>query len=281
MSAPSRHGAILGDGPLALVGTGNLGEALLTALLDSATVTRADVRCVVRRPERAAELVVRHRVAAGTDVGAAVEGAATVVLGVKPQMLPDVLPAVSAALAPGALVVSLAAGVRTASIESALPDGARVVRVMTNTPIAVRAATSAVALGAHAHAEDLARVTALFAPAGTVLVVDEGAMDAVTALAGSGPAYVLLLTEALVAGGEALGLSPEDAHALAVGTVAGTGALLAAGGADVDPAALRRAVTSPNGTTAAALAVFEDGDLVGLVRRAMAAAAARAAELGA
>jgi pyrroline-5-carboxylate reductase len=277
----SVHARLLGEGPVALVGVGNLGGALLEGLLATATLTRADVRCVVRRAERAAELVVEQRVVAGTDVAEAVRGAATVVLGVKPQTLPEVLPEVAAALEPGALVVSLAAGVSTATIASALPDGARVVRVMTNTPIRVRAAVSVLAAGPAATAQDVERVRALFEPLGRVLVLDESAIDAVTALSGSGPAYVLLLTEALIAGAEALGLAHDDAVALAVGTVSGTGALLEAGGAAVDPAALRRAVTSPAGTTAAALAVLEDADVVGAVARAMAAAAARSAELGA
>lgn len=276
----SVHVRALGAGPVAMVGVGNLGGALLEGLLDSATLTRDDVRCAVRRPERAAELVVAHRVAAGTDVAEAVGGAATVVLGVKPQVLPEVLPAVAAALGPGARVVSLVAGVTTASLEAALPAGTPVVRVMTNTPIRVRRAVSVLAAGANASAADVDRVRALLEGVGRVLVLDEGAIDAVTALSGSGPAYVLLLTEALIAGGEALGLARDDAVALAVGTVAGTGALLEAEGAGVDPAALRRAVTSPAGTTAAALAVLGDADLVGAVARAMAAAAARAAELG-
>lgn len=280
MSTASVHARTLGAGPVAMVGVGNLGGAVLEGLLATATITRDDVRCVVRRPERAAELVVQHRVPAGTDIAAAVAGAATVLLGVKPQVLPEVLPAVADALEPGALVVSLAAGVSTAALEAALPDGTHVVRVMTNTPIRVRRAVSVAAAGAHASDGDLDRVRALFEGLGTVLVLDEAAIDAVTALSGSGPAYVLLLTEALVAGGIALGLAPEDATALAVGTVAGTGALMLADGPAVDPAVLRRAVTSPAGTTAAALAVLEDADLVGAVVRAMAAAASRAAELG-
>lgn len=280
MSTGSVHARALGDGPVALVGVGNLGEALLEGLLASATLTRDDVRCVVRRPERAAELVATHRVPAGTDIAAAVEGAATVVLGVKPQVLPDVLPAVAAALDPEALVVSLAAGVTIATLEAALPAGARVVRVMTNTPIRVRRAVSVAAAGSRAGMGDLDRLRALLEGVGRVVVLDEDAIDAVTALSGSGPAHVLLLTEALIAGGVALGLSRAAATELAVGTVAGTGALLEADGADADPEALRRAVTSPAGTTAAALAVLEDADVVGAVVRAMAAGAARAAELG-
>lgn len=263
---------------LAVVGTGNLGEALLRGLLEAGAVARADVACVVRRPERAAALAAAHGVAAGIDIAAAVAGADVVVLGVKPQVVPEVLPTVAGALAPGTLVVSLAAGVTTATMEAALP-AARVVRVMTNTPIAVRAAVSAVAGGASATAADVARATELFAPLGRVLVVDEARIDAVTALSGSGPAYVFLVAEALVAGGVALGLDEADALAATVGTLLGAARLLDAGGDDVDPAALRRAVTSPNGTTAAALAVLTDGDLEGLIARAMAAAAARAAEL--
>lgn len=270
----------LGAGPIAMVGVGNLGGAMLEGLLATATVARDDVRCVVRRPERAAELVARHRVAAGTDVATAVTGAATVLLGVKPQVLPEVLPAVAGALRPGALVVSLAAGVSTAALEAALPDGTHVVRVMTNTPIRVRRAVSVVAAGAHASDADLDRARALFGGLGTVLVLEEGAIDAVTALSGSGPAYVLLLTEALIEGGVALGLAREDATLLAVGTVAGTAELMVADGAQVDPGALRRAVTSPAGTTAAAIAVLEAADLGGALVRAMAAASARAAELG-
>jgi pyrroline-5-carboxylate reductase len=264
---------------VAVVGAGNLGGAVAAGLLDAGAVAPSDLRLVTAHDATAAALAARLGVAAGTDVAAAVTGADVVLLGVKPAAVAGLLPAVGAALAPGAVVVGLAAGVRLAALAAGLPAGTPVVRVMTNTPVRIRAATSILCAGAGTPAAAVARVRVLFDALGTTHVLDEALMDVATALAGSGPAYLFLLVEALRDAGVALGLDADAALAMAATTVEGAARLLA-GGVE-DPAALRAAVTSPAGTTAAAIGVLEEAGLREAVRRALAAAVARAEELGA
>ncbi len=202
-----------------------------------------------------------------------------VLLGVKPAGTAAVLPTVAAALAPGTVVVGLAAGVRLAALAAGLPDGTPVVRVMTNTPVRIRAATSILCAAPGTPAAAVARVRRLFDALGTTNELDETLIDAATALAGSGPAYLFLLVEALRDAGAALGLEPATALAMAATTVEGAARLLGAG--VEDPAALRATVTSPGGTTAAAIAVLEGAGLRDTVAAALRAAVDRAAELGA
>ena len=263
---------------VAIVGAGNLGGAIAAGLLESGVVAAADLRLVTAHGATAAALGSRLGVAAGTDVAAAVAGADVVLLGVKPAAVRGVLPEVGGALTAGAVVVGLAAGVRLAVLVAGLPVGTPVVRVMTNTPVRVRAATSILSPHPSATPDDLDRVRGLFDALGTTHVLDEALIDLGTALAGSGPAYVFLLVEALRDVGAVLGLEPDTALAMAATTVEGAARLLAGG--TEDPAALRAAVTSPAGTTAAAVAVLEDAGLRDAVRRALAAAVARAEELG-
>ena len=264
---------------IAIVGAGNLGGAIAAGLLDAGAVAATDLRLVTAHEATAAAVGARLGVAAGTDVAAAVAGADVVLLGVKPAGVAGVLPAVAAALAPGAVVVGLAAGVRLSALADGLPTGTPVVRVMTNTPVRVRAATSILCAAAGAPADVVARVRDLFDALGSTHVLDEALIDAATALAGSGPAYLFLVVEALRDAGVALGLDADTALAMAATTVAGAAHLLADG--TEDPAALRAAVTSPGGTTAAAIAVLEDAGLRDAFARALAAAVAPAQQLGA
>ena len=173
--------------------------------------------------------------------------------------------------------MSLAAGVPLTALVAAAPAHVDVVRLMTNTPVAVRAAVSLVAAPEGTDADVLARVVMLADALGTTHVLDEAQFDAATALAGSGPAYVFLLVELLRDAGVALGLAADEALAMARGMVDGAARLLVTSAQD--PAALRASVTSPGGMTAAAIAVFEDAGLAGTVADALAAAVARAAEL--
>lgn len=264
---------------VAIVGAGNLGGAIAAGLIDAGAVAPADLRLVTAHAGTAAALAARLGAPAGTDVAAAVAGADVVLLGVKPAGTAAVLPVVGAALTPGAVVVGLAAGVRLATLTTALPAGTPVVRVMTNTPVRIRAATSVLCAAPDVPAAAVAGVRGLFDALGTTHVLDEALIDAATALAGSGPAYLFLLVEALRDAGAALGLDPGTALAMATTTVEGAARLLAEG--REDPVALRAAVTSPAGTTAAAIAVLEDAGLRDAVERALRAAVARAAELGA
>jgi pyrroline-5-carboxylate reductase len=175
-------------------------------------------------------------------------------------------------------VLSIAAGVRLKELESALPPGTAVVRAMPNTPALVGAAASALAAGARAGTEDLDWAESLLSAVGTVVRVTEPQLDAVTGLSGSGPAYVFLVVEALVEAGVLEGLSREVAMALAVQTVLGSARLLAE--RDEGPEALRAAVTSPGGTTAAGLRILEQRAVRAAIGDAVGAAAARSRQLG-
>jgi pyrroline-5-carboxylate reductase len=263
-----------------IVGAGNLGGAVAEGLVASGVVALADLRCVTRSPEGAARLRARPGLAevrVSSDAASAVAGADVVMLGVKPYATVDVLRELGPHLAPGVSVVSLAAGVMLDALVAAAPAGSIVVRLMTNTPVQVRAAVSLLAAAPGTDPDRLARVVALSDALGATHVVDESLFDAATALAGSGPAYVFLLVELLRDAAVGLGLDADEALAMTRGMVDGAARLLLASGED--PAALRRAVTSPGGMTAAAVGVFEDAGLRATVAAALTAAVARAAEL--
>ena len=203
-----------------------------------------------------------------------------VVLAIKPQKFSAVAPKLRAVIAPDALVLSVMAGISCAVIEAALPS-ARVVRIMPNTPMAVGLGMAGVAPGARATAADMDLAEALCAPAAEVLRVEESRIDAVTAVSGSGPAYFFRFCEVLVEAAKSeCGFTDAEARLLVSQTAKGSIAYLTA--QDGFPAArLRVEVTSPGGTTQAALGVFDAGDLAGLAKGALAAAVARAAELNA
>lgn len=231
----------------------------------------------------------------GLLVGSVEEGAAWlahhphagVMLAVKPQVFGEVAHAWAPVLGEGGgggvgkggrLVVSIMAGITTAALRHGLGDRARIVRVMPNTPIGLGLGMSAVCAGPGAAEEDVARVEQLFGASGKTMRIDEGLMDAFTALAGSGPAYVFHLAEAMVEAAEQLGFDRERALTIVRQTVAGAGAMLDA--SPETPRALRAAVTSKGGTTAAAINLLEDAGVQDTVVRAIHAARHRGAELG-
>ncbi len=267
------------DRTLGIVGGGRMGEALLAGLLDGGVCSADQVTVADVDADRVAELVDRYGIDgdSGTAANARAMQADVVVLAVKPQVLPDVLGASGDAVRDDALVVSIAAGVPTARLEELLPGKPAIVRVMPNTPALVRQGASVVAAGPRATDEHLQLVGDLLAPLGMVRTLPESSIDAVTALSGSGPAYVFLLAEAMAEAGVLNGLSRQDAVALANQTVAGAGALLQAGRGSATE--LREQVTSPGGTTAAALQVLERGGLRAAVLDAVSAAVTRAREL--
>ncbi len=257
---------------LLFLGGGRMGAALIGGLL-AAGRPLGSVAVVERDARRRSEL-------SGEFPGLRVEPspvpARTVVVCTKPG---DVLDAVGAAATVGLeQVVSIAAGVGTGAIESVV-GAVPVVRAMPNTPALLGAAATAIAAGSHAGPQALDEAEALLATVGTVVRVDEQALDAVTAVSGSGPAYVFLLAEHLAAAGADLGLPDDLAAALVRQTVLGAARMLCETGDD--PQGLRAAVTSPGGTTAAAVAAFDDAGFDAMVRRAVTAAARRSAELGA
>lgn len=259
---------------IAILGGGVMGETLAAGFLARLQPTPSVV-ISEKRPERAAELVDRLgvRIASMAD---AVAEADVVVLAVKPQDFRAMLAELAPSLRAGALVVSIAAGIPTSVMEELLP-GAAVVRVMPNTPARINRGVAGISAGSACTEADLDLAARLMESVGVVVRVPESLQDAVTAVSGSGPAYVFYLAEAMIAAGVDMGLSAADARLMAVNTILGAGELMAA--SDDDPAVLRANVTSPNGTTAAAIASMEDSRIRDAVITAMTAARDRSVEL--
>lgn len=269
---------------IAMLGAGSMGRAILSGLL-APGVQVAGIRVTNRSAARAASLAGAPGVTAyATETRAdanrlAVEGAQVVLVAVKPAMVRDLLAEIADSLAPGTVVVSVAAGVTAATMESLLPDSVSVVRAMPNTPAVVGKAVTGVSAGSRTEPEDLSLVRTLFETVGEVVEVPESQLDALSTISGSGPAYVFLLIEALTEAAVQKGFTPAQAATLVNGTFLGAAELLVSSGED--PAELRRRVTSPNGTTERAIAVLADADLPALFARATDAALARARELAA
>lgn len=264
------------------LGCGSMNEAILGGLL-AAGLERSSVTATVRRADRAAELRERHGItvlATAEDAHAntaAVADADVVVIGVKPVGVVALAREIAPALRPSALVLSVAAAVPIDLIEDALNDGQPVIRSMPNTPSRLGKGVLSISAGTHAGPKEMERARSLLASAGTVVEIPELQIDAVSAVSGSGPAYAFYLAEAMAAAGEELGLDEDISRVLARETVAGAGFMLAEDGADAT--ALRRAVTSPNGTTQSAIETFEARGLMDLIAAGARAATERAAEI--
>lgn len=262
---------------VSFIGGGNMASAMLRGLAGLSPRPRLTVAEPMAEKRAAlaalgAETVAENR--------AAVAAGSLVVLAIKPQMAAAVVPEIAAAWSPDKVLVSILAGTPTAKLQAMLPAGARVVRAMPNTPLAIGQGMVGLCRGAHASADDLALAEALFAPCGKVLrLADESRMDAITAVSGSGPAYLFRTAEALVAAAQSLGFTPAEAELLVGQTLSGSLAYLMQQGVG-SAATLRQQVTSPGGTTAAALAVLEQGAFGELWTRALAAAESRGRELG-
>lgn len=263
---------------VAFIGGGNMATAMIRGL--AGLVPRP--RLTVAEPDAGKRDALASLGANAVEGNrAAVAAAPLVVLAVKPQMAAQVVPALAQAWSPERVLVSILAGTTTAALEAWLPPGARVVRAMPNTPLAIGQGMVGLCRGRHADEADLAAAEALFAPCGRVLrVADEARMDAITAVSGSGPAYVFRTAEALIAAAEARGFTRAEAELLVGQTLAGSVAYLMQQGVG-QAGRLREQVTSPGGTTAAALGVLEQGGFGALWERALAAAEARGRELGA
>ena len=261
---------------LALLGGGRMGEALVSGLLDAGWDADALVVAEVDAERRRAleERFPGTRVV--PSAAWAVADADVVVVAVKPADAPDALDQSLPSLASDALIISIAAGVRIATLEAAAP-GRPVVRAMPNTPAIVRRAATAIAPGVHANEAHLVTAERILGAVGIVVRVPESHLDAVTGLSGSGPAYVFLIAEALTDAGVLAGLPRPIADALTRETLLGAATLLAEG---EQPEQLRAAVTSPGGTTAAVLHVLESHGVRAAILDAVIAAAARSRELG-
>lgn len=267
---------------IAIVGAGAMGGAILSGLLSPDVEVEGGIR-VTNRTEAKAALVrgpgVESFALEDTPDGneRAVRGARIVLIGVKPAMVPDTLTAIAPYLEPDALVISVAAGVTTATMEAIVPNA--VLRAMPNTPAIVGRAVTGLSAGSRSTAADLALGRALFETVGTVVDVPESQIDALSTVSGSGPAYVFYFVEEFTRAAVGLGFTEEEAGLLVRETFLGAMELLVASGNS--PEELRRQVTSPKGTTERAIAVLQDADLADLFARATAAALARARELAA
>ena len=259
---------------IAIIGGGRIGEALLSGLLSSGWT---DIVVTSRRETRVDELRARHEVEATTSNADAVAGAAIVVIAVKPQDIDALLADIGSALSPAHTVVSVAAAIPTAYIESRIADGVPVVRAMPNSPSTVHEGMAGIAAGAHAGDEELAVAEDVLSHLGRVVRVSEDAMDAITAVSGSGPAYFALLAEAMIEAGILLGLAREISTTLVVQTMFGTAKQLRDEG--MHPVELRESVTSPGGTTIAAIRELEQAGVRAAFLNAIQAAMTRAREL--
>lgn len=239
---------------VAILGAGVMGETIVSGLVRSGW-SPDDLLVSERRLERATELRERYGVDVVTNIDAA-RKADTLMLVVKPQDMADLLDELASVVRPGQLIISLAAGITTSSIESRLPEGVPVVRVMPNTPALVDEGMAAISRGTHCDEEHLLEAEALLRATGRVLRVPEKQQDAVTAISGSGPAYLFFVVEAMIEAGVHLGLPRSTATELVVQTMVGSAKLLRETGEH--PTVLRERVTSPGGTTAAAVRELED-----------------------
>jgi pyrroline-5-carboxylate reductase len=262
---------------IAILGTGQIGEALLSGLLSSGWRSADELSVSTRREERAAELRERHGVAVSLSNAETAAGAALVVVAVKPQDIEALLGEIGPLIQPEQTVLSVAAAITTAAIERHLGSGVPVVRAMPNTPATVHEGIAGICAGAHAGDEHLDLAEETLRHLGAVVRVSEPYMDAVTAVSGSGPAYFALLAEAMIEAGILLGLSREISTQLVVQTMLGTAKQLR--DLKMHPVELREMVTSPGGTTIAAIRELERAGVRAAFLNAIQAAMDRSREL--
>ena len=271
MSDGTRH-----PDTLAVIGGGRMGEAIVGGLLESGTLLAEQVVVAEPAEARRADLTAEYGIR-GVASGVEALPASMVILAVKPQVIDSVVADIADKLA-GSLVVSIAAGVTCLRLEGLLPMGTAVVRVMPNTPALVGAGMSVVSGGSSATAEQVELVRMIFGALGKVIVLDERHQDAAMAISGAGPAYFAIVIDALARAGVRQGLPRDIAQTLAVQTMYGTARLIDEG--DLHPEALVDGVTSPGGTTIAAVEALESRAVRSAFAEAVAAAVHRAKELG-
>jgi len=260
---------------IGVIGAGVMGEALIAALIRSGE-NPSQISFAEKRSERATELVKRYSIV-HKDLSIVAADSTILLLVVKPQDLPATLEELAPHCLPNTLVISFVAGKTISAISTLLGSSVSVVRVMPNTPALLGVGASGYSFGENISTEMRTFVSKFLAATGQAIEVPESLQDAVTATSGSGPAYFFRFVEAMVDGAVALGLSPEDAHSLTVQTIVGAAAMLEKSGDS--PTTLREKVTSPNGTTAAALTSFNSAGISEMVANAMRAAAKRSQEL--
>jgi pyrroline-5-carboxylate reductase len=260
---------------IVFIGAGNMAEAIVAGIVQQQVVVAADVCVTDIDEERLAHFTEQYGVGRSSDNTAAVAEADVIVLSVKPQIFPDVWPEIESALKADALVISIMAGISSATIANGKPI--RVVRVMPNTPSLVGEGAAGIAAGEYADEANVETAVKLLGAVGVAVVVDEKEIDAVTALSGSGPAYVFYLLESMLAAADQMGLERGISRELALATVSGAAKLMLETGEDA--AELRRRVTSKGGTTEAAINTLEEKGVREAIVSALLAAQARSVEL--
>ncbi len=263
---------------ITFIGGGNMAQALIGGLLKAGSPA-SNLIAADPSPEQQALITQTYGIAVQADNAAAVSGASAVVLAVKPQVMTEVLNSIRGHLDKNAVVISVAAGITLGTLAQTLGEAQACVRAMPNTPALYGAGIAGLVASKSCRADDRKLAESILAAAGrTVWISEESQMDAVTAVSGSGPAYFFAFTEHLAEAGMRAGLSPETALKLARQTAIGAGRMLAE--SDLDPAQLRRQVTSPGGTTEAALKSLAASKMATMIENAVAAATRRARELG-
>lgn len=268
---------------IAIIGTGSMGKAILSGLLAAGT-SPSNIRVTTKSKVSADAISSNYGVQASAQESdpatntSAVKDADLVILAVKPNMILETLEEIAVALKPNCLVVSVAAGITTASMEEAISGKASVVRAMPNTPSVLGLGVTGISKGSNVTDEQLELAVELFSSVGKVLVVEESKIDALSTISGSGPAYVFYFAEKLINAAKALGFSDQEASMMVKETFLGSSTLLAT--SPDSPEQLRKQVTSPNGTTMQATGRFDAADLEKVFIEATEAALARAKELG-
>ena len=263
---------------LGFLGAGNMGEALIKGVLQAGLLPASAIAASDAKPDRLSQITSTYGIRGTADNRKLVADSDVIVLAVKPQIMAGVLQEVASVLDERKLVISIAAGVAVASIRAHLPRAKRLIRVMPNTPALVLAGATAIARSDGLEPGDVETAQALFGAVGRVVVLGEDALDAVTGLSGSGPAFVAIVIEALADGGVKMGLDRATALTLAAQTVLGSARLILETG--MHPGQLKDMVASPGGTTIAGIAALEDGGARRTFIHAVEQATLRSRELG-
>ncbi len=264
---------------IGLIGAGNMAETLISGLITSKLSHPDRLACSDIRKSRLDELAERYGVKTTTDNKSVIKGADIIIFAVKPQIIGEVLKETADSLDLSKLVISIAAGVPMTAIEKMLGKGLRLIRAMPNVCVAARQGATAIIASAHARTEDVDLAKRVFQSVGRCIIVkDDHAMDAVTGLSGSGPAYIFMILDALADAGVKMGLSRQDASELAAQTTLGAAKMLLETG--LNPGQLKDMVTSPGGTTIAGLHALEKGSLRATLINGVEAATLRSKELG-
>jgi len=262
---------------VAFLGAGKMGGIILQALLNHGLLSAKSTSATVAHPDRAKALSKKMKVKVGTSNVEAAKDADIIIIGVKPQVVEEVVREISSQMTPKQLIISVAASVPTSMIEKNLPANVPVVRAMPNTPCLLGAGMTAICKGKYANADHVATTTHIFDVVGRTVVVDEKHMDAVTALSASGPAYIYIILESLAEAGVKVGLPRDTATLLAAQTALGASRVVLETGDH--PALLKDAVTTPAGCTIDAIMELEEGKLRVTLIKAVVKAAQRAKEL--